>query len=216
MKIGIVGGTGDIGEGMALRLSPKYDVIVGSREEVKAVATCDICRETLQVQGMECSLMGVTNQRAVDEADIVVLAIPFKHTAPTLNTLTGFEGKIVVSPVNPIERTNYFYYAPPPEGSAAMMIKRMLPESATVCAAFNNIAANKWKMLDEELDYSVAVCCDDDAAKQQVMEIVNNVSNLRAYDAGPLAAASVVESVTPLLLNIARFGKMRDAGVKFV
>lgn len=67
-----------------------------------------------------------------------------------------------------------------------------------------------------ELDYSVAVCCDDDAMKQQVMEFVNNVSSLRAYDAAPLAAASVVESVTPLLQDIARFGKMRDSGVKFV
>ena len=69
------------------------------------------------------------------------------------------------------------------------MIKRMLPEGATVCAAFNNIAANKWKVLD----YSVAVCCGDDGAKQQIMEFVNAISNLRAYDAGPLAAASVVE-----------------------
>jgi len=216
VKIGIVGGTGDIGEGMALRLSPKYDVIVGSREEVKAIATCDTCRETLQVQGLKCSLAGVTNQRAVDEADIVVLAIPFKHVAPTLKTLTGFEDKIVVSPVNPIERTAYFYYAPPPEGSAAVMIKGMLPESATVCAAFNNIAANRWQMLDEELDYSVAVCCDDDGAKQTVMDLINSISSLRAYDAGPLAAASIVESVTPLLLNIARFNRMRDVGIRFV
>ncbi|MCM2466144.1 NADPH-dependent F420 reductase [Methanoculleus oceani] len=216
MKIGIVGGTGDIGEGMALRLSPKYDVIVGSREEAKAIATCETCRETLQEQGLACSLLGVSNQHAVDEADVVVLAIPFKHAAPTLKTLTGFEEKIVVSPINPIERTTYFYYAPPPEGSAAMMIKGMLPPSATVCAAFNNIAANRWQMLDEELDYSVAVCCDDDGAKQKVMDIINNVSSLRAYDAGPLAAASIVESITPLLLNIARFNKMKDVGVRFV
>jgi NADPH-dependent F420 reductase len=216
VKIGIVGGTGEIGEGMALRLSPKYDVIVGSREETKAIATCETCRVSLQERDLSCSLLGVSNQRAVDEADIVVLAIPFKHVAPTLKALTGFEEKIVVSPVNPIERTTYFYYAPPPEGSAAMMIKGILPESATVCAAFNNIAANKWQMLEEELDYSVAVCCDDDGAKQTVMEIVNNVSSLRAYDAGPLRAASIVESVTPLLLNIARFNKMRDVGVKFV
>ena len=216
MKIGIVGGTGEIGEGMALRLSPKYDVIVGSREETKAIATCETCRVSLQERDLSCSLLGVSNQRAVDEADIVVLAIPFKHVAPTLKALTGFEEKIVVSPVNPIERTTYFYYAPPPEGSAAMMIKGILPESATGCAAFNNIAANKWQMLEEELDYSVAVCCDDDGAKQTVMEIVNNVSSLRAYDAGPLRAAPIVESVTPLLLNIARFNKMRDVGVKFV
>ncbi|MDD2472826.1 MULTISPECIES: NADPH-dependent F420 reductase [unclassified Methanoculleus] len=216
MKIGIVGGTGEIGEGMALRLSPKYDVIVGSREETKAIATCDACRASLQERDQTCSLLGVTNQYAVDEADIVILAIPFKHVVPTLKTLTGFEDKIVVSPVNPIERTTYFSYAPPPEGSAAMMIKGMLPASATVCAAFNNIAAHRWQMLDEELDYSVAVCCDDDGAKQKVMEIVNNVSNLRAYDAGPLRAASIVESVTPLLLNIARFNGMHDVGVRFV
>ncbi len=216
MKIGIVGGTGDIGEGMALRLSPKYDVIVGSREETKAIATCDACRVTLEERDLSCSLLGVSNQRAVDEADIVVLAIPFKHVAPTLKTLTGFEDKIVVSPVNPIERTTHFSFAPPPEGSAAMMIKGMLPSNATVCAAFNNIAAEKWKMLEEELDYSVAVCCDDDAAKRQVMDIVNNVSNLRAYDAGPLRAASLVESVTPLLLNIARFNGLKDVGIRFV
>lgn len=216
MKIGIVGGTGDIGEGMALRLSPKYDVIVGSREETKAIATCDTCREALHERDLECSLFGGSNQRAVDEADIVILAIPFKHVVPVLNVLTGFEGKIVVSPVNPIERTTHFSYAPPPEGSAAMMIKGMLPPDATVCAAFNNIAGNKWKMLDEELDYSVAVCCDDDHAKQQVMDIVNSVSSLRAYDAGPLHAASVVESVTPLLLNIARFNRLKDVGIRFV
>lgn len=215
MKIGIVGGTGDIGEGMALRLSPKYDVIVGSREETKAIATCDACRETLAERDLSCSLLGVSNQRAVDEADIVVLAIPFKHVAPTLKTLTGFEDKIVVSPVNPIERTTHFSFAPPPEGSAAMMIKGMLPPNATVCAAFNNIAADKWKTLEEELDYSVAVCCDDDAAKQKVMDIVNNVSSLRAYDAGPLHAASLVESVTPLLLNIARFNGLKDVGIRF-
>ncbi len=216
MKIGIVGGTGEIGEGMALRLSPRYDVIVGSREEAKAVMTCETCREALGGQGISCSLVGASNQAAVDEADLVVLAIPFKHVAPTLKTLGGFEGKIVVSPVNPIERGTYFYYAPPPEGSAAMMIRGMLPATATVCAAFNNIAANRWKKIDEELDYSVAVCCDDPAAKQTVMEIVNNVSRLRAYDAGPLAAASMVESVTPLLLNIARFNRMRDVGVRFI
>ena len=216
MKIGIVGGTGEIGEGMALRLSPKFDVIVGSREEAKAVMTCETCREALGGQGISCSLVGASNQAAVDEADLVVLAIPFKHVAPTLKTLGGFEGKIVVSPVNPIERETYFYCAPPPEGSAAMMIRGMLPATATVCAAFNNVAANRWKKIDEELDYSVAVCCDDPAAKQTVMEMVNNVSRLRAYDAGPLAAASMVESVTPLLLNIARFNRMRDVGVRFI
>jgi NADPH-dependent F420 reductase len=216
VKIGIVGGTGDIGVGMALRLCPRHDVLIGSREENKATACCATCEAILRERGMEYSLLGLSNQQTVDEADIVVLALPFKHVAATLQSLTGFEEKIVLSPVNPIERSTHFYFAPPAEGSAAIMIRGMLPRSATVCAAFNNIAANKWQVLDEELDYSVAVCCDDDAVKQQVMDLVNGISKLRAYDAGPLAAASVVESVTPLLLNIGRFNRMKDVGIRFV
>lgn len=215
MRIGIVGGTGDIGEGMALRLSPVFEVIVGSREADKAEATCRLGRDTLKNRGKECSLIGVSNQEAVDRADIVVLAIPFKHLASTLEGLHGFEGKIVVSPVNPMEKRDHFTFVPPPEGSAALMARRLLPQSARLCSAFNTIAANKWKALDEELEYSVPVCSDDPDAKRQIMEIVNRVSLLKAFDAGPLAASSMVEALTPLLLNIARYNKMRDVGIQF-
>jgi NADPH-dependent F420 reductase len=215
VKIGIVGGTGDIGEGMAMRLSSQFEVIVGSREKEKAEATCQFGIETLKKRGQKCSLTGVSNQEAVDNAEIVILAIPFKHLLGTLDTLHGFEGKIVVSPVNPMEKRDFFTFVPPDEGSAALLIKRLLPPSARICTAFNTIAANRWKLLEEELDYSVPVCGDDLEAKQQVMEIVNRISKLHAYDAGPLAASSLVESITPLLLNIARYNKIRDVGIQF-
>jgi 8-hydroxy-5-deazaflavin:NADPH oxidoreductase len=215
VKIGIVGGTGDIGEGMALRLSPTFDVIVGSREADKAEATCTLGRETLRGRGKDCSLTGVTNQEAVDKAEIVVLAIPFRHLAGTLGDLHGFENKIVVSPVNPMEKRDFFTFVPPEEGSAALMVRRLLPPTARICSAFNTIAANKWKALDEDLAYSVPVCSDDADAKRQVMEIVNTVSRLQAFDAGPLAVSCMVESLTPLLLNIARYNKMRDVGIQF-
>jgi NADPH-dependent F420 reductase len=215
VKIGIVGGTGDIGEGMAMRLSPIFDVIVGSREIDKAEATCRLGIESLKKRGKECSLTGVSNQTAIDDADVVVLAIPFKHLASTLATLSGFEGKIVVSPVNPMEKRDFFTFVPPPEGSAALLVQKMLPKTARVCSAFNTIAANKWRALDEELSYSVPVCGDDADAKRQVMEIVNKVSSLHAFDAGPLAVSAMVESLTPLLLNIARYNRMRDVGIQF-
>ena len=215
MKIGIVGGTGDIGEGMAMRLAPRYEVVVGSREKDKAELSCQASRELLLKRGQSCFLTGVSNQEAVDSADIVILAIPFKHLASTLATLHGFENKIVVSPVNPMEKRDYFVFVPPPEGSAALMVKKMLPASARVCSAFNVIAANKWRALDEELTYSVPVCGDDAEAKQQVMGIVNATSKLRAFDGGPLAVSAMVESLTPLLLNIARYNKMRDVGIQF-
>jgi 8-hydroxy-5-deazaflavin:NADPH oxidoreductase len=215
VKIGIVGGTGDIGEGMAMRLSPFFDVIVGSREKEKAEETCKLGTETLKKRGYECSLTGVTNQTAVDDADVVILAIPFKHLEGTLATLHGFEGKTVISPVNPMEKRECFTSVPPNDGSAALMIKRLLPAGVNICTAFNTIAANKWKALDEELVYSVPVCGDDASAKREVMDIVNKVSKLQAFDAGPLAASCLVESLTPLLLNIARYNKMRDVGIQF-
>lgn len=216
MKIGIVGGTGDIGEGMAMRLSPLYDVIIGSRDTEKAKAVCACTLEMCEKRGeTPCTVVGASNQDAVSCADIIILAIPFKHLVSTLETLDCFEDKIVISPVNPMEKGNFFEFVPPTEGSAALLVQKLLPKSTRVCSAFNTIAANKWRALDEELSYSVPVCGDDADAKHQVMDIVNKVSKLHAFDAGPLAVSCMVESLTPLLLNIARYNKMRDVGIQF-
>jgi NADPH-dependent F420 reductase len=215
VKIGIVGGTGDIGEGIALRLAPLYEVLVGSRDNEKAQQSCECNIRLLHERGSaNHRLTGMTNQEAISCADIVILAIPFKNLVSTLDTLSCFEDKIVISPVNPMEKRDHFVFVPPPEGSAALLIQRLLP-GARICSAFNTIAANKWKALDEELDYSVPVCSDDEDAKKEVMAIVNRISRLHAFDAGPLAVSSMVESLTPLLLNIARYNKMRDVGMKF-
>lgn len=217
MKIGIVGGTGDIGEGIAMRLAPLYDVVVGSRDAAKAQSSCECSIAALKNRGTSPrTFTGVTNQEAVSCADVVILAIPFKNVISTLEGLDCFEDKIVISPINPMEKRDHFVFVPPAEGSAALMIKRLLPKETRICSAFNTIAANKWKALDEDLHYSVPVCGDDEAAKREVMGIVNTMSKLKAYDAGPLAASSMVESLTPLLLNIARYNKMRDTGIQFI
>ncbi len=216
VRIGIVGGTGEIGEGMALRFSKKFEVLVGSRDQEKAEETCTFCRNIMTEKGESFSLCGVTNQEAVDGADVIILAIPFKHLESTVRGLSGLEEKILISPVNPMDRKDSFVYVPPKEGSAAMMLKTLVPESARICTAFNNIAGNRWRAVDEELEYSVPICGDDAEAKQVVMDIVNRISSLKAYDAGPLSGSHIVESITPLLLNIARFNHMRDVGIRFI
>ena len=215
MKVGIVGGTGDIGEGMALRISQVHEVILGSREVEKACASSDACHLALDERGLPCTCSGVSNQDAVDRAGMVILAVPFQHLAPTLASLTGFEGKLVISPVNPLGKKEHFFFAPPPEGSAALLARRLLPEKAAVCSAFNNIAANRWKALDAPFEHSVAVCGDDPAAKATVMELVGSIPDLAGFDAGPLSVSPMVEAITPLLLNIARYQKMRDVGIRF-
>ncbi|HPM61462.1 MAG: 8-hydroxy-5-deazaflavin:NADPH oxidoreductase [Euryarchaeota archaeon ADurb.BinA087] len=215
MKIGIVGGTGDIGEGIAMRLSPNHDVVIGSREEEKAVESSDVCYATVTKLGLPCSVSGYSNQDAIDRSDIVILAIPFRHVEPTLASLHGFENKLVISPVNPMEKRDFFVYTPPPEGSAALLIKRLLPQETRLCSAFNTVAANKWKALNETLDLAVPVCGDDSLSKATVLDLVRSIPGVKAYDAGPLAVSSMVECLTPLLLNIARFNKMKDVGVQF-
>ncbi|MDH7593480.1 MAG: NADPH-dependent F420 reductase [Methanomicrobiales archaeon] len=216
MKVGIVGGTGEIGEGMALRLSQRHEVFIGSRERDKA-QTCSLsCRTLLGSLELPCRVQGCDNQEAVDSAEIVILAVPFPHAANTISTLKGFGGKIVVSPINPIQRAEYFFHAPPPEGSAGLMVKRLLPADARLCVAFNNIAANRWRDLEKPLRYSVAVCGDDPTAKERVMELAGSVPELEAFDAGPLAVSPMVESLTPLLLNIGKYSRMKDVGVRFL
>ncbi|HDR73277.1 MAG TPA: NADPH-dependent F420 reductase [Methanoculleus sp.] len=215
MKIGIVGGTGGIGEGMALRLAPSHEVIIGSRDVEKACSASECTLASLQEKGVSGHCTGLCNQDAVDEGEIIVLAIPYRFVESTLEELTGFEDKIVVSPVNPIGKSKDFYYDPPGEGSAAQLVARLLPD-AKVVTAFNNIAANRWKDLADELEYSVAVCSDDAGAGATVMQFVDSIGRLRAFDAGPLAMSSIVESITPLLLNLARLNRMKDVGIRFV
>jgi NADPH-dependent F420 reductase len=216
VRIGIIGGTGGIGEGMALRLAPIHTVVIGSRETEKAEVCCRECEDILMKRGTSCSLIGKTNQETVDFAEIVVLAIPFRFLVQTLQELKGLEGKIVISPVNPIEKTGeYFSYVPPPEGSAAILARKLLPPDAKLCVAFNNIAANRWRDLDDPLEYSVAVCGDEEGARRKVMDLVAGIPHLKPLDAGPLAVAPLIESLTPLLLTLGRFNRMKDVGVRF-
>ncbi|MDD1656510.1 MAG: NADPH-dependent F420 reductase [Methanomicrobiales archaeon] len=215
MRIGIVGGTGEIGEGLTIRLAPRHDVVIGSREAGKASASSTECMGILRGRGTPCVLRGVTNQEAVDHGEVVILAIPFTHLAATVSALTGLEKKVVVTPVNPLQRSDIFFFAPPPEGSAALLLQRLLPPGTRICTAFNNVAANRWRALDDTLDYSVAVCGDDAGAKQVVRAVVDSIPNLKAFDAGPLRVSPMIEAVTPLLLNIARHSKMKDVGIQF-
>ncbi len=214
MKVGIIGGTGDIGKGMALRLSQNHEVIIGSRKEEKATLSCDACCEFLKELNLPFDLTASTNQGVIDTCDIIIFSVPPETLQITIDSLTGLEGKLVVSLMNPMERKDYFRYAPPEEGSAAMQLQKMLPDSKVI-AAFNNIPAKQWNQISEILDYSVCVCGDYEEEKQIVMELVNSISELQALNAGPLAVSATVEAITPLVINIAKFNKMRDVGVYF-
>jgi NADPH-dependent F420 reductase len=222
MKVGIIGGTGNIGEGLARRIciGGKFDVVIGSRDPSKAIVAADgvtCCLNDRCCTGGVCN--GGTNASVCD-ADIIILSVPFDKIESTIEGIgkAAFENKIVISLINPMLRfpkEKYFLPDRPAEGSAALAVKKMLPESARLCTGFNNVASGKWMELDEDLDYSVCVCGDDKEAKKIVMDLVSSVSNLKPLDAGPLAVSGVIESITPLVITLAMNNGLKDVGVYF-
>ena len=213
MKIAVLGGTGSLGRGLALRLaSLGYDVIVGSRDVRKAEAKAEEYGKILGV-----NIKGLDNKKAAMECDIAIITIPWKYAFDTAESLKDeLAKKIVVSPIVPMEKSaNGFVYVNLPEGSAAEKSASILPDSIIV-AAYHNIPAKRFADLNAEFEWDVAVCGDDVESKRVVMEITNKIKGLRALDAGRLSNSRIVESLTPLLINIAINNRMKDLGIRFV
>jgi len=218
MKIAVLGGTGHIGIGLSLRLAiAGYDVIVGSRKVEKAQQKAEEYIACLEGRDVKGKITGESNEKAAKLADVSILTIPFKYAYETAESLKDcLVGKIVVSPVVPMEKIGKFLlYSPPPEGSAAEKIASILSESKVV-SAFQTIPAEKFANLDASFDWDVPVCGDDEDSKKIVLEIVNKIDGLRGLDAGPLIVSRLVESVTPLLINVAIRNKEKDLSLKFV
>jgi len=213
MKIAVLGGTGSLGKGLVLRLaSLGYDIIVGSREREKAE---DKAREYGDLIGVK--IRGLDNRRASAECDIAIVTIPWKFAFETVMGLREeLANKIVVSPIVPMEKTETgFVYVNLPEGSAAERIASILPNSRVV-SAYHNIPARKFADLNAKFEWDIAVCGDDEDAKKTIMDITNEIEGLRALDAGCLSNSRIVESLTPLLINIAMRNGMKELGIRFV
>lgn len=218
MKIAILGGTGSIGEGFALRWAAKHDIMVCSREIDKAVKAAGDYTGTLLNKGLLCcGITGCKNETAIGDADVVVLSVPYQGVVPLLKSLKPFfKDQIVISLVVPMKKNKLFEYTPPEQGSAALEIKDILPESVKVISAYHNISAKKLANLDMNLDYDVVVCGDDEDAKKTVMELTREIKNLHPLDGGGLASSYMIESLTPFLINLAMRNGLSDLGVKFV
>ncbi len=218
MKIAILGGTGSIGEGFALRWAEKHEILLCSREIDKAVSSAGKYTETLLNKGfLCCGITGCSNETAIGDADVVVLSVPYQGVVPLLKNLKPcFSDQIVISLVVPMKKNKWFEYTPPEQGSAALEIQEILPKTAKVVSAYHNVSAKKLAALESILDYDVVVCGDDEMAKRTVMELTREIKNLRPLDGGGLASSYMIESLTPFLINLAIRNGLSDLGVKFV
>lgn len=217
MKIAILGGTGDIGEGLALRLARVHQIIIGSRDEAKAKEAADGYNKLLKGRGLKDDIRGMSNQEATREADVAVLAVKFEYAIQTLQSVVDeLDGKVVVSPIVPMSKQKLCAYTPPEKGSAARQMCSVLPPEIHMVVAFQTLPAPRLADLDDPLGFDVIVCSDDEEAKQMVMRLVTDLGNVRPLDGGGLEEAKLVEALTPLLINLAIKNKLKPLSVKFV
>jgi NADPH-dependent F420 reductase len=211
--VGILGGTGDQGRGLAYRLARAgLSVVIGSRDSQRAL---DAASQTAQLPGITGRLTGADNAGAAQSAQVVVVAVPWEAHAATIAPLAGqLAGKIVVDCVNPLGFDAQGPHAlTVPEGSAAQQAAALLPESR-VCAAFHHVSAVL--LLDpsvESFDLDVLVLGDDREAVGTVAELAGRIPGMRGVYGGRLRNAGQVEAFTANLIAINRRYKAH-AGVR--
>lgn len=201
--IAILGGTGDQGLGLALRFAKAgRPVVIGSRKLDRAETAA---KEVLaSVPGAD--VVGLENADATRRAPIVILSVPFEHSASTLKGLKDVlaEGQILVSMGVPLAtaigdgavRTVGVW-----QGSCAELAAALVPVGVPVVSAFQNVSAHRLQHLEDEVECDVIVS-GAKAPRQRIMDLCGLVPGLRAVDGGPLANARMVEAWTALLIGL--------------
>ena len=221
MRIALLGGTGDIGEGLALRWAydTNHEVVIGSRKPEKARAKAEEYETELDSRGKDVKINGFENAMAADRADVVVLAVPAYHVKDLVEHIADRldDDTVLVTPAVGMKRDDDgMHYNPPGVGSVTQLVASAAPSANPLVGAFHNLAADRLANLDVELDVDTLLVGDDYDAKETVRQLAESIDGIRTFDAGPLSTAAEVESLTPLLINLAIHNEgLHDVGVEF-
>jgi len=222
-KIAIIGGTGDLGFGLALRWARAgVQVIIGSRDETKAKEAARRMREALDAhapkESSRFSISGLANAQAAAEASVSVLAVPISAQVDVLKSIRGSLGNaILVDATVPLaaalggKPTRILRLW---QGSAAAQARELVPTTTPVLAAFHNVSADALQDLSVTPDCDILVCGDDESAKQTLFQFVKLIPGLRPIDAGALEMSGIVESITALLISVNRRYRVHHSGIR--
>jgi hypothetical protein len=213
--VGIVGATGALGFGLALRLGAQgVPIVIGSRDAGRAREAAARADELVPTG----SFVGLVNADAVTKAPVVILSVPFRSQSETLTNLkaTLKEGQLLVDATVPLAaavsgkatRTLGVW-----QGSAAQQAQEMAPDGVRVVSAFHTVSASHLSDLGQELDEDILICGDRREDKSKLAELVQLVPGLRPVDCGPLELARIVEQLTALIISINARHKTQ-AGIK--
>lgn len=210
--IGIIGGTGKEGSGLAYRWAlAGHKVIIGSRQEEKALAAVDTLFEKIGEQEVELS--GTSNAEAVKACDIAVLTVPFSAHASTLEGLKEeLQGKLLIDVCVPLVPPKVSKVQMPPEGSAALQAKAILGPEVQVVDAFQTIAFEHL-LSGEEIECDVLVAGGNKEAREIVIGLAEDIG-LKAWDAGVIENTVVVEGMTSILIGLNMKYKVPSSGIR--
>ena len=210
--IAILGGTGDLGTGLAIRWSRAgHRIVIGSRRLEKAQAAVD----HLATISPETPAVPMENPGAAAAGDIVVLTVPAEHQVSTLQTVReGLTGKILIDVTAPLVPPRVGTVQLPAEGSAGKRAQDLLGDDVMVVSAFQNIAAH---LLQEDvrIECDVLVAGNKRAARDKVIELIAE-AGLTGWHAGPIENAAAAEALTSILIQINRRHEISHSGIKIV
>lgn len=224
MKIAIIGGTGSQGLNLGKRFAiAGEDVIIGSRKEEKALMKVE---ETLdELKDYEnISMVGMANEVAAEEGDILILTVPLSAQKSTLQTIKDHVGdKIIMDATVPLETAiggSPARFIDLMEGSAVERTAKILKNTdAKVIAAFNNVSNSLLENIPEPIDCDCLIAGNDNEAKKVAIELIEKIPGIECIDCGKLEKARMIEKITPLLIGLnikykSHYGGLRITGIK--
>ncbi|MEZ5549460.1 MAG: NADPH-dependent F420 reductase [Pseudomonadales bacterium] len=210
--IAILGGTGDLGTGLAIRWSRAgHRIVIGSRTLEKATNAV----AELKKISPDTPAVPMENAAAAAAGDIVVLTVPAEHQLSTLEGVrAGLQGKILIDVTVPLVPPKVGTVQLPPEGSAGKRAQELLGDEVMVVSAFQNIAAHLLQQ-DVKIECDVLVAGNKKEARQTVIDLITQ-AGMTGWHAGPIANAAAAEALTSILIHINRQGVISHAGIKIV
>jgi NADPH-dependent F420 reductase len=222
MPIAVIGGTGEEGFGLTLRLAMAgQEVVIGSRSEERGHAAATRAREILELgagAGTRGEVSGTTNEEAAAAAEVVFVTVPYAGQAEIYRSIRDAlrPGAVVCDTTTPLATAvgrPAWHVVTPWEGSAAEQARAILRRDVALVAGLHTVAAEPLQDLERPVEGDVLLCGNDQEAKAAVGELVERIPNLRWVDAGPLSMARVVERLTALLVSVNRTYGITGAGI---
>ena len=216
MTVGIIGGTGPQGQGLAMRFAVAgVPIFIGSREKNKSEEI--VAEINKKIPSGSALIEGGTNQEAINRStEIIIFAVPWEAHNFLLNDLKDQIGKkTLVDIVVPLSKNDPKKVSMPPEGSATEAAQSILGKETPVVGALHNVSATTLQNLDWKINCDVLVCGNNLNARKQVMSLIEKIG-VTAYNAGDAESARCIEALTSILIriNISKMVPFSHAGIK--